>query len=206
MLHTLYYTPGSGNSFKPALVAHQLGRKLALRKLDVIRGETRSASFRAINPRGQVPYLMMPTGDGLPESNAIAWYLAAGSELAPTDPLEQARTIQWMLFEQTELGPPLSAARFHSRIVPDETPAMRAQIVRWRDAAGAALALLDAHLAESAFLAGARYGVADICVFGYVHLAEEAGVELIRFPGVRAWLGRVRASPRYAEIDVLLPE
>lgn len=36
MPHTLCYTPGSGNSFKPALVARQTGQALTMRKIDML--------------------------------------------------------------------------------------------------------------------------------------------------------------------------
>jgi glutathione S-transferase len=58
MTHTLHYTAGSGNSFKPALVLRQTGRTCAMRAVDVLKGESRRPEYLAINARGQVPYLV----------------------------------------------------------------------------------------------------------------------------------------------------
>jgi glutathione S-transferase len=70
---------------------------------------------------------------------------------------------------------------------------------RARHAAGeATLAVLDGHLAERSFLVGERYSVADIGVFAYVHVAEDAGHDLSHHPAVSAWLDRVRAQPGYS--------
>jgi glutathione S-transferase len=66
-----------------------------------------------------------------------------------------------------------------------------------------ALAILDRHLAARPFLVGDRYSIADIAVFAYAHVAEEAGIETAGVPNFRAWLGRVRAQPGF--MDDLAP-
>lgn len=53
-MDTLYVTFGSGNSFKPALVLRQTGRRCLLQFVDVLAGQTRRPEFLALNPRGQV--------------------------------------------------------------------------------------------------------------------------------------------------------
>jgi len=62
-----------------------------LRKIDLQKGENRSAEFLAINPAGLVPVLITPDGDVLYEVAALMLYLADRhqlTELAPptTDP------------------------------------------------------------------------------------------------------------------------
>ena len=58
-----------------------------------------------------------------------------------------------------------------------------------------ALELLGAHLSEREWLVGERATIADVAVFGYGHVAHEAGLE----PGeqVLAWFERVRALPGF---------
>ena len=67
----LYDDPRSGNGYKVRLALAQLGRDYDYVLLDVIRGETRSPEFLAINPNGRVPVLETDDGTRLPESNAI---------------------------------------------------------------------------------------------------------------------------------------
>jgi glutathione S-transferase len=55
--------------------------------------------------------------------------------------------------------------------------------------------LLGDHLTGHEWVAGERYSVADIAVYGYLHVAHEAGYDVP--PAVRAWLGRVAARPGY---------
>lgn len=204
MPHTLYVTAGSGNSFKPALVLRQTGARADMRFVDVLGGQTRQPAFLAINPRGQVPYLVTEDGIGLGESNAIAWFLAEGTALMPDTALGRAQAVQWMIFEQTALEPNISPARFFTHIVPSLAAQHAHDLPRWHADGHRGLAVLEAHLAGHDFIAGGRYGVADIAVYGYTHLAGEGGFDLAEYPATRAWMARVRATPGYADIASLL--
>lgn len=205
MHHTLYYTPLSGNSFKPAMVAHHLGLKLQQRRIDVLGGQNRKPEFLALNPRGQVPYLVTADGQGLGESNAIAWFLAEGSALCPATPLERARALQWMIFEQTALEPFISPARIFVHLLPDQREARAEDIARWQTAAAPGLERLNAHLQATPFIAGDSCTVADIAVYGYTHLAPEAGVALNPYCAVEAWIERTRRALAIPTLQALLP-
>ena len=50
------------------------------------------------------------------------------------------------------------------------------------------------------FLAGERYTIADIALYAYTHVAEEAGFDLARHPTVSRWLERVAAQPGHVPI------
>lgn len=202
---TLYVTQGSGNSFKPALVLAQLGVPHRLRHVDVVAGEARSPAYRAVNRAGQVPFLVDARGFELSESDAILWYAAEGSHLVPADPAGRATVLRWMLIEQTRLEPNISPARFYSTIVPERGRAFAAEIPRWRARAVEGLSMLDDFLSTSRFIARSHgYSIGDIAVFGYVHLAGEAGIDLGAFPNVSRWIRRVEATPGFRPIGQLL--
>ena len=205
MPDTLYYTPGSGNSLKPALVARTAGLPLTLRRIDVLAGESRQPAFLAINPRGQLPFLVTAEGQGLGESNAIAWFLAEGTWLMPQTPLERAQAVQWMIFEQTALEPFVSPARFFTHILPAQREARSADIAGWQAAAQPGLARLNEHLGSQDFVVGDRCSVADIAVYGYTHLAEEGGISLAPYPAVQAWIARVARTLEMPALAELLP-
>jgi glutathione S-transferase len=59
------------------------------------------------------------------------------------------------------------------------------------------LRALDDHLADRSFFVGHSYSVADIAIYGYVHVAHEAGLDMQRFEHVAAWLERVRGQTRH---------
>lgn len=64
----------------------------------------------------------------------------------------------------------------------------------------AALDALERGLAGRDFLVGERYSIADIALYAYTHVAHEGDFDLERYPGIRAWLGRVAAQPRHVTI------
>ena len=63
----LYVCRGSGNCMKPWLVLNQLGLEFELAVIDVLKGEQKSAAYRAINPLGVVPWLVLDDGLGIGE-------------------------------------------------------------------------------------------------------------------------------------------
>ncbi|WP_439594645.1 glutathione S-transferase family protein [Falsiroseomonas sp.] len=202
-VHTLYATPGSGNCFKPFLAFRQLGRAVRVVAVDVLAGEARSPAFLALNPVGGVPFLVTQDGTGISESNAMLWLIADGSPLMPADAQARAQSLQWMFFEQAKLEPCISPARFLGHIVPERGRGREAEIAAWRARGAEGLGLLEAHLRGRDFMLGERYGITDIAIFGYVHVADEAGIDLQPFPAIRAWIERVRRTPGFVPLSAL---
>lgn len=203
-IETLYVTQGSGNSFKPALVAHQLKKRLNYHYVDVLAGETRQSPFIDINPLGQVPFLALPNGTGLAESNAIAWYLAEASALIPDSALSRAQAIRWMNFEQTALEANISPVRFFTHIAPELGSDQQDMLPIWRDRGARGLSVLNDYLGQNDYVTDYGYSVADIAVYGYTHLADEGGFSLSDYPAIIAWIDRVKQQENYLEIDNLL--
>jgi glutathione S-transferase len=54
---------------------------------------------------------------------------------------------------------------------------------------------VDFHLRDRDFVAADRYTVADIALYGYLHVAHETGIDMEPFANLAAWLDRVRAQP-----------
>ena len=201
---TLYVTQGSGNSFKPMQVAAQLGLPCNVNYLNVLAGESRTPEFLSINPLGQLPYMVLDGGVGVGESNAIAWYLAEGSDLMPATALSRAQTIRWMNYEQTMLEANISPVRFFTFIVPELQKDHEAMIPVWRERGNQGLAVLNNYLEKNDFVTDHGYSVADIAVYGYTHLADEGGFELSQFKHISAWMARVQEQPGYVPIGQLL--
>jgi glutathione S-transferase len=199
----LYAGKKSGNSFKPALVVHQLGLPVEITVLDIVKGETRTAEYLALNPRGTTPFLAAGS-HGFTESNAISWYLAEASRLALSTAESRAVALQWMFFEQTALEPYISPARFYQTIAPQLAEEHATSFPSWHVKGMRGLKVLDTHLKSVQFIADNRYTVGDICVFGYVHLAEEGGFDLKPFDAVRRWISRIEDQDGYRPISDLI--
>ena len=195
------YAP-SGNCYKIRLTAALLGVPLERRGYDILRGETRTPAFlREVNANGRIPVLRI--GDRfLPESNAACVYLADGSALIPADRFDRADMLHWMFFEQYNHEPNVATLRFWRAFVGEAalSDQQRAQIPAKQAAGEAALALMDAHLAERAFMVGGALSLADIALYAYTHVAGEGGFDLARYPAIGRWIGAVAATPGYVAI------
>lgn len=68
-----------------------------------------------------------------------------------------------------------------------------------RDASLRVLSILNQRLDDHKYLAGRDYTIADMSVFAYVHLSEDAGISLNEFPNVERWIEAVRRQPRFLQ-------
>lgn len=196
---TAYGMSDSGNCYKVKLALEQLQVPYRWVEVDSTKGGTRTPEYLAMNPNGKVPTLQLEDGSFLPESNAILWYLAEGTPLAPADRVTRARALQWMFFEQYSHEPYIAVARFILYYLPPDSP-RRAELARLHERGAQALGVMETQLAKAPFFAGGRYSVADIALYAYTHCAADGGFDLAPYPSIRAWLERVRAQPRHVKM------
>jgi glutathione S-transferase len=195
MTQRLYDYAASANCFKVRLLLAQLRMEYERVPIDIFAGKTLGDEYAAINPMRTTPVLEPQAGRYLAESNAILVYLGDGTPFMPDDGFERAHVLRWLFFEQADVVPSIGGLRF--RLLTGRLDAGSEGARRRRAAAEEVLAVLDAHLDARAYLVGERYSVADIGVYGYVHVADEAGLDLRRYPGVVRWLDRVAEQPHY---------
>lgn len=195
----LYDDPISGNGYKVRLVLTQLGIPFEYVALDITKGETRTPAFLAKNPNGRIPTLRLGDGTHLAESCAIVWYLAEGTALAPADRLARAQTLQWMFFEQYSHEPYVAVARFWHHL-PAMSGEQKRQLPDKMQRGYAALDVMEKHLATRRFFVAETYGLADIALYAYTHVAPEGGFDLSRYPAIGAWMQRVAAQPNHIAI------
>jgi len=187
----LYDYAASANCYKVRLLLAQLGVEYERVPVDIFGGDTLTDDFAGINPARTTPVLENPPGTFLQESNAILLQLARGTPYLPDDP----QVCRWLFYEQADVVPTMGGLRFRlitGRLRPDD-PDARSR----RAASYEVLELLDGHLAAREFFVGGAYSVADIGIYGYVHVADEAGLDLEPYASVRGWLTRVQGRPGY---------
>jgi glutathione S-transferase len=63
-----------------------------------------------------------------------------------------------------------------------------------------ALAVLERELKGRNWLVGDRVTLADVALFAYTHVADEAGYRLVDYPAISAWIANFKALPWYAPI------
>ena len=193
----------SGNCYKIRLTAAHLGIKLERAQLRHHEGRDADARVpERLNANGRIPVLQ--DGDRfLTESNAICFYLANGSKLIPDGHFDQADMLRWMFWEQYNHEPNIATLRFWLRFVGLDalTDAQRMQITGKRENGLAALDLMDKHLAERKWFVADQFSLADICLFAYTHVADEANFDLEAYPEIVQWMERIMTMDGHVGLD-----
>ncbi|MDD5035412.1 MAG: glutathione S-transferase family protein [Methylococcaceae bacterium] len=198
----LYDDPRSGNGYKARLLLGHLNKPYEYLPLDILRGETRTQEFLQKNPNGRIPLLELDDGTFLPESNAILFFLAQGSNYWPNSPLAQAQVLRWMFFEQYSHEPNIATARFWLSIRGLENTPFNQELLAQKQKQGhQALAVMENHLENRRFFVGDSYTIADIALYAYTHVAEEGGFSLSAYPEVCQWLDRVRIQQGHVQME-----
>jgi glutathione S-transferase len=193
----LYDYAASCNCYKVRLLLAHLAMPYERVPVDIFAGETLTEEYVRMNPMRTTPVLETADGHHLVESNAILLYLARETEYLPGDPIALAEIVRWLIYEQTDVVPMIGGLRFRlltGRLTPIDPGA-----VRRADGAREVLELLDDHLSAREFFVADRYTIADMAIYGYTHLAHEAGLDMTPHRRLRAWLARVEREPGYIE-------
>jgi glutathione S-transferase len=186
----------SGNCLKVKWVCDRLALPYAWIEVDMLRQETRTPQFLALNSAGQVPVVEFDDGRTLAQSNAIIRYLARGSTLIPADAFASAKMDEWLFWEQYSHEPYIAVCRYHKRYLGKAASELDPEKVR---RGYAALERMDLHLSRARFLTGDEASLADVALLAYTRVAHEGGFDLARYPNVRRWIAdgesALRLSP-----------
>jgi len=198
----LYDYPKSGNGYKARLLLAHLSTPYTYIPLDILKGETRTPEFLRKNLNGRIPVLELDDGSCLPESNAILYFLAQGTQYWPESMLEQAQAMQWLFFEQYSHEPNIATPRFWLTIKHlEDTPFDKQLLAQKQEQGRQALGVMETHLKDRNYFVGDRYTIADIALYGYTHVADEGGFVLSDYPAICEWLDRVREQPGHVTME-----
>jgi len=187
----VYGDSRSGNCLKVKWVARRLGVAFEWREVDIMTGFTRTPDYLAMNPAGQVPTVILEDGRPLAQSNAIMLHLAEGSDLIPEDAYERARMLEWLFWEQYSHEPTIAVARYRLLFLGQPRAELDPRLVERGEAA---LARLELGLKGTPFLAGGRLSLADVALVAYTRWAHEGGFDLVSYPAIREWIGRIERA------------
>jgi glutathione S-transferase len=176
----------SGNCLKVKWVSEALGLPFTWVDVDIMKRESRTPDFLAMNPAGQVPTVLFDDGRTLAQSNAIIRYLARGSRFIPADDFDVARMDEWLFWEQFSHEPYIAGCRFQLIYLRRTAEDLDPERVR---RGYAALDRMEEQLSKSRFLLGDTFSLADIALLAYTRLAGEGGFDLCRYAGLRRWIG-----------------
>ena len=184
---TVYGDSISGNCLKVKWTADHLGVPYSWVETSVLAKETRSETFLAMNPAGQVPIIKLENGEILSQSNAIILYLSNtfGGDLLPKGGLEYGRVLQWMFWEQYSHETAIAVRRFHKLYLKKNDDQIDPVLL---DKGNAALQIMDNHLQDKSYFVGGKLTAADIALLAYTRMAPDGGYDLDRYNNVTAWI------------------
>lgn len=188
------YSSATPNGHKVHIMLEECGLPYRIHHIDIGAGDQFSPKFLAISPNNKIPAIVDSNGpDGKPmslfESGAILIYLASkvGKFLGSTE-REKFTTLQWLMFQMGGVGPMLGQAH-HFRIYAPEK--IDYAINRYTNEAKRLYGVIDKRLADSSYLAGDSYTIADIATFPWLRSWKNQGIELAEFPNVQRWFNEI---------------
>ena len=193
------YAFSTPNSLKVPLALEELGLDYRLHSINIRKGDQKTPDFTARNPNGKVPVLVDHGAEGgsliLTESAAILVYLAERTgRLLPPSGHGRARVFEQLFFHASGLGVAFGNAGYFRRLAPEQVPLA---IDRYGNEAQRLIGLLNALLANQAFVAGDALSIADIAHFGWLWRREFAGVSVAEAPRVQRYIAELESRPAF---------
>lgn len=192
------YSWSTPNGHKVHIMLEECGLAYEPHAVDINRGDQLTEAFRAINPNGRIPAIVDRDGPGgrplaVFESGAILFYLAekTGRYLPASGPARYA-AMQWLMFQMSGIGP-MFGQLYHFRA--DAVERIDYAVQRYTREARRLYRVLDRRLAESAYLAGDDYGIADMAAWPWTHGIDRQGHDPADYPNVVRWFEAIRARP-----------
>lgn len=207
---TIYGIPES-RTVRPLWAATELGLDFTHVATSYQGGGTRSPDFLALNPNGHIPVLVDARADAeggevvVWESMACALYLARhhgradGLGISPSTPGEDADALRWSFWAVTEVEADALTVLMHRLVMPEARRKPELALTAERRLA-VPLRVIEAHFQKQqadgqAYLAAARFTVADLCVASVLNWARPARALMQEHPLTRDWILRCMARP-----------
>lgn len=195
----------SPNNEKVFVLLEELGLEYEVRYRSIWKLEQFAPEFLALNPNAKMPVIVdgdveedAEEGDPIVvfESGVILQYLAEKhGRFLPRNRRERFSVLQWVMFQMANVGPVIGNY-FHFRRFAAE--GNEYALTRFGNEARRLYGVMETRLAESAWLGGSEYTIADMAVYPWVVLHPYSDVDLDAHPALADWLGRCAARPAVA--------
>ncbi len=187
----LYYVPGTC-SLCPHIVLHEAGLGFTFEKVSRDDKKTETGhDYNALNPKTNVPALVMDNGQLLTEVAVIVQYLAdqvPDKKLAPpAGTLARYRLQEWLNFISSEIHKSFSPL-FNPRLADDAKAIFKERLAQRINYAARALASQD-------YLMGNTFSVADAYLFTVLRWSPRFGIDLAPWPALKDYMERIAARP-----------
>lgn len=189
----LYSWP-TPNGHKVHIALEELGLDYVVHPVNIGKGEQFEPDFLRISPNNKIPAIVDrdgPDGEALSvfESGAILVYLAEKTgRLLPAASAARYRVMQWLMFQMGGLGPMLGQAHHFRQYAPER---VEYAYQRYTNEARRLYTVMDKRLAESEYLAGAEYSIADIAAYPWIRPHDNQGQDLDDYPHLARWFATI---------------
>ena len=197
-MYDLYYwtTP---NGHKVTMFLEEVGADYNVVPINIGKGDQFAAEFLRISPNNRIPAMVdNEPADGsepvsLFESGAILLYLADKHDaFLPRETHARANVLQWLFWQMANLGPMAGQNHHFVTYLNEEIPYA---INRYVKEVSRLYAILDRLLADSEFICGQDYSIADMATYPWVvpHKRQKQNIE--EFENLSRWLDQIRERP-----------
>jgi GST-like protein len=192
------YSWPTPNGHKIHIMLEECGLPYRAIPVNIREGEQFKPEFLKISPNNRIPAITDPQGpDGKPislfESGAILVYLASKTgKFMPATDRAKYKVLEWLMFQMGGVGPMLGQNHHFRLYAPEKLPYA---VDRYTNEARRLYGVMDRRLAQSAYLGGDDYSIADIATFPWLRTWERQGIVLAEYPHVEAWFEKIADRP-----------
>ena len=194
----LYYWP-TPNGHKITLFLEEAGLDYTIKPVNIGAGDQFAAEFLTISPNNKMPAIVdhAPADGGAPqsvfESGAILLYLAEKTgRFLPNAPRQRIAALEWLFWQMAGLGPMTGQMGHFNVYAPHK---IDYAIERYGNEVRRLHGVIDRRLAQSAYLAGEDYGIADMASYPWIEVYRDLNPDYAAFPHLQRWHEAISARP-----------
>jgi GSH-dependent disulfide-bond oxidoreductase len=188
----LYGSP-TPSAYTIAIMLEEVGYNYSVYPINKSNGEQIDLELFKQTPNNIFPVILDREGPEekpfvIFEAGAILMYLAEKSgKFMPKQSSAKFDVLQWLLFENSKIGPTLGNTKHFMYHAPEE---VTYAVKRFNNEARRVFTIIEKQLSENDFFAG-EYSIADIATYPWIKEYERYGINSDQVPGICAWLERL---------------
>tara|TARA_B110000116_G_scaffold9456_1_gene7863 strand:- start:1188 stop:1808 length:621 start_codon:yes stop_codon:yes gene_type:complete len=185
------YTWPTPNGRKISIMLEELAVPYTPHPIDIYNNEQFSEMFSRISPSNKIPAIFdNENKQSIFESGAIMIYLANKyNALIPQKYYWQ--TIEWLVFQLSQIGPILGQAHQFLFYYPNQSKFVEEKYINY---AKRIYQTLDDRLKDKEYLAN-EYSIADIATWPWTARFERQRITLKEYPNVLRWYNSIMKRP-----------
>ena len=189
-----FYTWTTPNGRKVSIALEEFGLEYETHPVNIGADEQFHPDFLKISPNNKIPAIVdRDNGLSLMESGAILIYLAEKTgRFMPSSGTGRWRVLEWLMWQMGGAGPMLGQVHHFVKFNPGKSEYAER---RFRTEADRLYGVMNDRLANSPYLAGDEYTIADMAAWPWISRYEWQEIDFAEFPNVRRWYVDIASRP-----------